>query len=281
MKRILKCFSYDFERGLGERYKNAKGFPPNFIFDFFTLNFKKTDSVEVEKLIIKYTDDEDENLCCKQLSNVLLVNYYFDLDRFQHSDIATGKKIFLDSILRSYLMFSEKFGWNRENCQKTYQQILDASIEFKGNWKRPVKNPWGTVSAMLYFEYFEEICIKIIIIDKKNNLIAENIITKLPPSWAAFVDIVGGVCWINEYTVRLLRSNKKDYWDYNIKNYTVEFYFDRAEKGDPHGQFDLGVMYLEGKFILPDKEKAIFWLKKSASQNYAKSRKLLMNIKNI
>ncbi|MGU3685188.1 hypothetical protein [Citrobacter portucalensis] len=54
----------------------------------------------------------------------------------------------------------------------------------------------------------------------------------------------------------------------------MDFHFERAEKGDAHGQYDLGIMYLHGNsFLIRDEKKACFWLNKAAENGYTKALK--------
>jgi len=44
-----------------------------------------------------------------------------------------------------------------------------------------------------------------------------------------------------------------------------------AGKGDMHSQYKLGIAYLRGNEVKVDSNKAVFWLKKSAANNYVKA----------
>lgn len=72
-------------------------------------------------------------------------------------------------------------------------------------------------------------------------------------------------------------SNQRDYWEYHSETQAVEFHYPRAERGDAHGQYDLGVMYQKGQGVLQDSELSLYWLKKAAAQGYSRAIKLLEN----
>ncbi|MFA0164100.1 tetratricopeptide repeat protein, partial [Vibrio splendidus] len=49
-------------------------------------------------------------------------------------------------------------------------------------------------------------------------------------------------------------------------------YFQQAEQGDAHGQFNLGVIYEEGKGVSQDDTQAVSWYRKAAEQGYARAQ---------
>ncbi|EDP9826660.1 SEL1-like repeat protein [Salmonella enterica subsp. enterica] len=86
---------------------------------------------------------------------------------------------------------------------------------------------------------------------------------------------MGDLKW-NGDIILLLHSNKKDYWFLELNKKTIDFHFERAEKGDPHGQYDLGIMYLYGNnFLAKDEKKAFYWLNKSAENGYVRALKYI------
>jgi TonB family protein len=58
----------------------------------------------------------------------------------------------------------------------------------------------------------------------------------------------------------------------------VEALTQKAEQGDKASQFELGVLYFEGKQLPQDTEKGLYWLEKSAYQNEAKAQILLAEL---
>jgi TPR repeat protein len=60
-----------------------------------------------------------------------------------------------------------------------------------------------------------------------------------------------------------------------MANERLTFHFPRAEKGDAHGQYELAIMYLNGRTVERDAEQAVYWLEKSATQNFRRAVRLL------
>jgi len=131
----------------------------------------------------------------------------------------------------------------------------------------------------IYFECTDSIDVYFALKDVYNGITKVHF-NKLPLSLGSLDNILGGFIWENEDIIKLTNSNKRDFWQcatYILKN---EFHYQRAEGEDAHGQYDLGLMYLEGTGVLQSKEKAIFWLKKSAEQKFGRALKLLEKLNN-
>jgi len=89
-------------------------------------------------------------------------------------------------------------------------------------------------------------------------------------------NILGKFSWENNSIARVWNANKRDYWELNTDNMEVSFHYGPAEEGNPHGQYALAKMYLEGNYLVEkDTQKAILWLKKSANQGFVRAQKLL------
>ena len=59
----------------------------------------------------------------------------------------------------------------------------------------------------------------------------------------------------------------------------IDFLYAPAEEGNPHGQYQLGKMYLDGdQWVAVDPVKARYWLVKSADQGFARAKRLLEDL---
>lgn len=83
---------------------------------------------------------------------------------------------------------------------------------------------------------------------------------------------IGKTSWLSDDTIIIYSSNKVDYWHVNL-NAEVRFYFQRAERGDAHGQYDLAMMYKHGKGVCADKVLYQYWLDKAVTQGYRRAIK--------
>ena len=57
------------------------------------------------------------------------------------------------------------------------------------------------------------------------------------------------------------------------------FLYAPAEDGNPHGQYQLGKMYMDGnQWVGVDSVKARYWLAKSADRGFARAKRLLEDL---
>ncbi len=204
-------------------------------------------------------------------SDVLDVYMHFDMEAFCQWDLFQQKTFFLRAIYQCLEAYAEKYGWDRELGRQTYEKILALSITFDRLWKKPVRNRATGLSAQTHVTYFNSIELSIVVSDKDKSFNKTKLIAKLPGTIGALEDAHGKLAWFDNDRVRLYRKNERDYWEYDVRNDEVSFYFARAERGDPHGQYDLGVMYLDGYLVFPNREKALYWLHRAADQNFKRA----------
>lgn len=50
-----------------------------------------------------------------------------------------------------------------------------------------------------------------------------------------------------------------------------------AEQGDAQAQFNLGVCYIFGAGVVPNKQEAMKWLRKAAKQGHPQAKEILEN----
>jgi TPR repeat protein len=74
--------------------------------------------------------------------------------------------------------------------------------------------------------------------------------------------------WQNDTHVLIYQENARDYWSYDINESELTFHYPRAESGEPQGEFELGLIYLSGRMVTMDREKAVYWIKRAADKGY-------------
>jgi hypothetical protein len=253
-------------------------FAARFIFDLFELEFGKTKSRGIGRLVIRFTSDPSRHLQCEDLVDVLVVDYFFDEALFSRLDVAGKKRFFLDSIWNALDRYADAYGWDRAHCRAVYQRVLDGGIVFDRWWGKPARaRPRGRI-AQAHVAYFDCIRLSLGAFTAERTLIAQVLIAVLPPTVGAITAAIGKLEWPDGDRVRLWHSNARDYWDWHLASGRVEFHYPRAERGDAHGEYDLGRMYLEGDLVAQDRAQAIAWLERSAAQGYKHAHQLLKKI---
>lgn len=71
---------------------------------------------------------------------------------------------------------------------------------------------------------------------------------------------------------------KEERGSHNIPARAVEWFAKSAERGNPYAQYMLGKLYLAGKEVPHDEEKAAYWLTQSAEQGNQYAQYLLNHL---
>jgi len=66
-----------------------------------------------------------------------------------------------------------------------------------------------------------------------------------------------------------IATNQKQKLYTDKRNFTVQLYHDRAQKGDTDAQYQLGLLYFSGNGTIQDFEEAVKWFKLAAEKDHA------------
>jgi len=272
----LKYFAHGFEDALRRNCEPSALAGGNCVFDLFELEFKQCPSKGVAKLFVQFTDDASKHLKSVLLLNVLHVYVYLDLKAFvRYGRGYERRRFYLDSILACMNAYADEYGWDRVYYLEVYRRLLSTSITFDRFWKKAVKCDETGCRAQVHVSYSDSIDLRIVVFDSTNTPIRSKLIARLAPTIGALNDAHGDLIWSSTTEIRLYRENKRDFWRYDLATDVVDFVFPRAERGDPHGQYDLGMMYLQGYLVFPDREKAVYWIRQAAEQGFTRAAKRL------
>jgi len=189
-----------------------------------------------------------------------------------------ARKYVIETLQEVFENLCNIFSWDYQSFVNTFSILEKKEFEFSEYWKekwKPNKNK--SLMLNIYFECTDSINVYFALKDA-DNAITKVYFNKLPLSIACLENILGSFTWKDEDTIQLTHSNKRDFWLFSTSNLKYKFHYPRVENGDAHGQYDLGVMYLEGAGVLQSNEEAIFWLKQSAEQKFGRAVKLLEKI---
>ncbi|WP_456787115.1 tetratricopeptide repeat protein [Cellulomonas sp. P5_C5] len=140
---------------------------------------------------------------------------------------------------------------------------------------RPVGR--GARRARTHWRIEDRARIFIEVLDRGGAVIKERLVSDLPPSVRAVEGVLGRIS-LTGRVVQLHHENARDYWSYDIDADELDFHFIRAEAGQPHGQYDLAMMYLEGRPVLRDPEAARQWLQLAAEGGHAPAARTLARL---
>jgi hypothetical protein len=269
--KYLRYFAVDFDRRpLG----GAFAFAPGFVFELFEVEFGKCPSKEIVKLLVRFTEDASRHLAKEELLDVLEVYERFEDDLLSRTEFEQ-RKFLLDGILIAMQAHGAEYGWDIALAEQTHQRILREGIVFDRDWGKAVKHAPSKRYAQLHARYYEAIELTLHELDARRDVVQSIRIATLPGTIGALHDACGSLVWLDEAHVRLTMKNGRDYWDVDLKSGQAQFHYPRAEKGDPHGQYDFGRMYLEGYLVNRDEVLARHWFSLAAANGFARARTAL------
>ncbi len=248
-----------------------------YISTLYNLYMEPIQTNGVGKVIVTFHADEKNEGIVEDLIDVVRVHKFIDLEKYKSLDEIGKKKYHLDLFNEALTSFFYQKGWDLGNWDKVYERIVDSKFVLKGYWGKSVSSPNRDHTAIPYFYFKDRLELYLEISENKKEGKSKILFAMVSPSIGSLKSSLKKVKWKDNNTVQVLYEGGKDYWSINV-NGDVQFFYERAEKGDPHGQYDLGMMYLTGKSVLRNKSQALFWLKKSAEQNYTRAKnKILEN----
>lgn len=277
LKRRFKL-SWDFYGETVARFRNL-GWPQTSALRMYEYYLPVVDTGPIHKVIVVFQPVDSASL--RQSMNIDLIYAPCEIDLQTYALLNSKDRgiMLFQNMHETLLDIAEDRGWNAQAFQEAYSKVTSANFEFSGYWKTPLSNPSRQYKAQIYWEFDDEIEVFICIGPYKGDGPTSKIsICRLPATLAALDNILGQLKWEDESHVRLLHTNKRDYWDINVPSGTVNFCYPRALNEDAHGQYDLGIMYLEGRLVPKDREKAIYWIRKTAEKKFGRAIKKLIQI---
>lgn len=193
---------------------------------------------------------------------------------------ATIRECLIDDINESLISLATLKGWDTAPIHKLHAEIVKREYQFSGTSGRPLKNPSNTLTASAAWNTDQYINIGVLVQRSKDTPHEFFTATRIGISLGLFESLLGPVEWVNEKTVRLYQTNKRDYWEIDTSSREVIFHYPRAESNDAHGQFDLAKMYIDGWIVEQDFEQARLWLERAAAQGFSRAVKLLQRMIN-
>jgi hypothetical protein len=230
----------------------------------------------VAKIILQRAPIEAE----QTLTNVCTYSHSFKHLQKLPSDATepTVRKSLIEDINEALLSLATLKNWDTDPIHKLHAEIVKRDYQFSGTSGRSLKNPSKTLTASAAWRTDQYINIGVLVQGAKNTPEEFFTVTRIGISLGLFESLLGAVEWVNDQTVRLFQANKRDYWEIDTGSREVTFHFPRAESGDPHGQFDLAKMYVDGWIVEQDFEQARRWLERSAAQGFSRATKLLQRM---
>lgn len=237
---------------------------------------RKLRTSKIRKLNVFLTTDPalDKEYYIDKISNIYLFLAPLELEGLKGHDL---KRYLSQKIYAAFKFIGNKDDWELSLIDTLNNTLIETRFDFKDYYGKSVKR--GDLLARIFFEVKDSIDLYIEI--TKGNHLSRMKFSSLGIN-STFVAQLGAmlskVDWISDDILRIHHVNKKDYWEISINDAIVNYYFDRAEKGDAYGEYNLGIMYLNGQTVLKNDVLGKEWIQKSAEQGYPKAINLLKKL---
>ncbi len=126
--------------------------------------------------------------------------------------------------------------------------------------------------------YEKDVVLSLEVCDKQGDPLRKPRLATLPGTVGAITHACGKLQWLDNGHVRLWQENQRDYWDYDVEAGSASYHYPRAERGDPHGEYDLAQMYFKGYIVDQDEAQGLYWLRRSADHDFGRAKKLLKKL---
>lgn len=168
-------------------------------------------------------------------------------------------------------------GWDLEALDAVLRETAARDYRFAGTGSKSRWNPGRTCSVAVEWRTTDRTSLGFTVTRKGDQ-----------PRWVPFLTsaigygkiagALGKFGWQDDRHALLWHKNRRDRWRLDVETLEVEFLYAPAEDGNPHGQYQLGKMYLDGAgitWVEQDADRARYWLRKSADQGFARAKHLL------
>ena len=241
--------------------------------------FPATQTDNVVSITVCLTEDAQEAEHPQSCANIKVVTNVMDIGKFTRLT-PSGKSLYIIGLCQQAIMsLVSEMSWETESFEHTYNRILGKNCLFREYWRKAKCSPNRQLKAQIYFEDdYEKDGIYVDFTDKSGKLIKR--VQFAPSGYHIYSKSISELEWENNSHVIIKRAFSHsctktcDYWIIGIDG-SIDYHSPRAEnsKVNPHGLFDLGILYWEGKIIMPNQDKGLELIRKAAELNYKHAQK--------
>lgn len=241
--------------------------------------FPRTQTDNVVSITVCLIEENQEMQYPQSCANMIVVSNVIDIDKFKHL-APNEKSLYIIGICQQSIMsFVSKMCWNAEAFERTYNKVINKNCLFRDYWRKAKCSPNRQLRAQIYFEDdYEKDGIYVDFTDKLGKHIKR--VQFAPKGCQIQSKSISELQWENNTHVIIKRAfayiltETCDYWKIGIDG-SVDYHSPRIKNAivNPHGLFDLGILYWEGKIIMQDQDKGLELIKQAADLNYKHARK--------
>lgn len=202
----------------------------------------------------------------------------FDISHFMSLSANERQHYFLERFHAAMLRCAKHFRWEKKQLEEAHRQIVDKNFHFTIAWKKPLASPDRRVKVQAFVEASSfPAHLYLIFFDREMQPRQRTLLSVGTNGPGSIEFALGEIRWIDSGTVRIQHQNKRDYWLCTTDG-GVSFHYPRAEANDPHGLYDLGKMYVEGQWVLQDRNRGIELIRASAALGFNHAIRFLASI---
>jgi hypothetical protein len=278
MAKYLHSIQLDADASIHEMLIASDDFSLGMVSDCFTSELHKLQFSNIAKVQIHLTENPSLDRNIQKFIDVILIHRYLNKAPFL-SDSLTGKREFMVQLIYDSLVCVGEFlNASTDALHDVYQRAAIKINNFRGNFGKKYLNKKIGYGAQLYFIYEKNIEVGLSFESAQNDDF--NLLLFYHPAVLdAVLKMFGKIEWRDSGKLILHRKNTDDFWCVDIYKRAVEFVFARAEARDPHGMYDLGMLYLKGYLVEKNNDKANYWFQQASLKGYGKADKALLGLK--
>lgn len=241
--------------------------------------FPITQTDNVVSITVCLVEDTQEMEYPQSCANMKVVANVIDIDKFNQLT-PNGKSLYIIGLCQQSIMsLVSKMCWNTEVFERTYHKIISKNCLFREYWRKAKSSPNKQLKAQIYFEDdYEKEGIYVDFTDKSGKLIKR--VQFAPMGYHIYSKMISELQWENNSHVIIKRAFSHsctktcDYWIIGVDG-SIDYHSPRTENVEvnPHGLFDLGILYWEGKIVMQNQDKGLELIKKAAELNYKHAQK--------
>jgi hypothetical protein len=201
------------------------------------------------------------------LLDVAMIEWPFNLKAFASAPPNTQTRYILDLAHAALLASGSHLGWSLDPAIEAYGVILQKAIRFEFVWRKPKSSPDRKLRVQVEVDFRQTVRLYVTFLAPNGQALLRKLFSVVGPGLGCVAAVLGRIEWIDNTLVKITHQNDRDYWLCGADG-SLDFFFPRAARGEPHGLFELGRMYCEGLYVLRDLVRGRTLVEAAARKGY-------------
>lgn len=204
---ILKEVQMYIYRGYEKDKYKGFNFQTQCITTLYENFLPKLHTDNVRKININCGGQDNDIKVTEHIDGFLEIHIPFNFKLFFTLDDMEKKILLLETLQQAVLWVADKMNWEENIFRETYEKVRSADYECKYIWKKPKSNKSRQHKAVVEIEVtLYETKLYLSIINKKGELIKQQIVVEEKPNSYLLEMYLGKLVWHSNEEVRLFRK---------------------------------------------------------------------------